>query len=423
MAIKTGLTRAAARRYLLTLEMLGCVRQNGAGFSLTPRILDLGFSYLSTVDVVDLALRQMEEVAKSLHETCSLAVLDGTEIVYIGRVPANRIMTINLVVGSRLPAHATSIGKVLLAYLSDEALDTYFATATLQRCTDRTLCTRAGAACGVEGSARARLGAERSGDRDRRADHRGAGVRPVDEGGGGDERLRPHLARLDRRAEEALPAGARRGGPGNVPRPRRQPLIGRPAMSSTVPVPAFDANDSPSFFERHRRRIGGLIALAAIYLVVAHLLPRPQNVSPAGWRITAIFLATIAGLMLQPLPGAALVLIGLMMFVLVGGLPMAEALSGFSSPSVWLVLGGDAHRARPARHRPGAPHRAAVRAAVRRQLARRAVLAGDERRDARLGHPVDHRARRQHHPADHAQHRRALRLASRPDGASASASS
>jgi IclR family pca regulon transcriptional regulator len=142
VAMKTGLTRAAARRYLLTLEMLGCVRQNGAGFSLTPRILDLGFSYLSTVDVVDLALRQMEEVAKSLHETCSLAVLDGTDIVYIGRVPANRIMTINLVVGSRLPAHATSMGKVLLAYLSDEALDTYCATATLQRCTDRTLCTQ-----------------------------------------------------------------------------------------------------------------------------------------------------------------------------------------------------------------------------------------------------------------------------------------
>jgi divalent anion:Na+ symporter, DASS family len=109
-------------------------------------------------------------------------------------------------------------------------------------------------------------------------------------------------------------------------------------MSSTVPVPALDANDSPSFFELHRRRIGGLIVLAAIYLVVAYLVPRPHNVSPGGWRITATFIATIAGLMLQPLPGAPLVLIGLMMFVLVGGLSMTEALSGFSSPSVWLVL-------------------------------------------------------------------------------------
>jgi divalent anion:Na+ symporter, DASS family len=109
-------------------------------------------------------------------------------------------------------------------------------------------------------------------------------------------------------------------------------------MPATVPAAALDADRLPSFVEQHRRRIGGLIALAAIYLAVAYLAPRPQSVSPAGWRITAIFLATIAGLMLQPLPGAPLVLIGLMMFVLVGGMPMAEALTGFSSPSVWLVL-------------------------------------------------------------------------------------
>src|SRR5688572_16661415 len=88
---------------------------------------------------------------------------------------------------------------------------------------------------------------------------------------------------------------------------------------------------------RSRRR--GLIALVAIYLLVAHVLPRPATVDPAGWRITAIFLATIAGLMLQPLPGAVIVIIGLAMFVLLGGLPMAEALTGFASPSVWLVLG------------------------------------------------------------------------------------
>jgi divalent anion:Na+ symporter, DASS family len=109
-------------------------------------------------------------------------------------------------------------------------------------------------------------------------------------------------------------------------------------MPSTVPVPALDADTASSLFALHRRRIGRLLALAAIYLVVAYLVPRPPAVSPAGWRITATFLATIAGLMLQPLPGAPLVLIGLMMFVLVGGMSMAEALTGFSSPSVWLVL-------------------------------------------------------------------------------------
>ncbi len=86
-------------------------------------------------------------------------------------------------------------------------------------------------------------------------------------------------------------------------------------------------------------RLLRLLALAAIYLVVAHLIPPPTGVTPAGWRITGVFLATVAGLMLQPLPGAAMVVIGLTLFVIVGGLPMASALTGFSSPSVWLVLG------------------------------------------------------------------------------------
>jgi divalent anion:Na+ symporter, DASS family len=81
-----------------------------------------------------------------------------------------------------------------------------------------------------------------------------------------------------------------------------------------------------------------LLLLVAIYLLVAHVMPRPANVEPAGWRNTGIFLATIAGLMLQPLPGAVIVLVGLMMFVLIGGLTMAQVLAGFSAPTVWLVL-------------------------------------------------------------------------------------
>ncbi len=87
-----------------------------------------------------------------------------------------------------------------------------------------------------------------------------------------------------------------------------------------------------------RSRVVRLLILVAIYAVVAHVVPRPDNVTPAGWRITGIFLATIAGLMIQPLPGAVMVILGLVMFVLVGRLPTAEVLSGFASPSVWLVL-------------------------------------------------------------------------------------
>jgi IclR family pca regulon transcriptional regulator len=141
VAAKTGMTRAVARRYLLTLQNLGCVVHHGSHFALTPKLLDLGFTYLSTIDVANFAQSFMEKVVERLHESCSLSVLDGAEIVYVVRVPAKRIMSINLVVGSRLPAHATSMGKVLLAALSPAALDAYFRTARLQRLTKRTICS------------------------------------------------------------------------------------------------------------------------------------------------------------------------------------------------------------------------------------------------------------------------------------------
>ena len=141
VSAKTGLTRAVARRYLFTLEALGCVVQLGSRFALTPKLLDLGFTYLSTIDVANFAQPFMERAVAKLHESCSLTVLDGDEIVYVARVPAKRIMSINLVVGSRLPAHATSMGKILLAYLPPAALDAYFVTARMQRFTKRTICT------------------------------------------------------------------------------------------------------------------------------------------------------------------------------------------------------------------------------------------------------------------------------------------
>lgn len=106
------------------------------------------------------------------------------------------------------------------------------------------------------------------------------------------------------------------------------------ATSNQAAPPAAPQPATPS-----SSRLIRLAVLAAIYLVVAHVLPPPAGVTAAGWRITAVFLATVAGLMLQPLPGAAMVIVGLTLFVVVGGLPMASALTGFSSPSVWLVLG------------------------------------------------------------------------------------
>lgn len=140
VAERTGLTRAVARRYLLTLQALGYVTQKGHAFSLTPRVLDLGFTYLARQGMAAHALPYMERVVEQLQEACSLAALDGRDIVYIARVPSKRLMTINLVVGSRLPAHCTSMGKILLASLSQDALAAYFQQGPLERRTDRTVC-------------------------------------------------------------------------------------------------------------------------------------------------------------------------------------------------------------------------------------------------------------------------------------------
>lgn len=143
VARRTGLSRAVSRRFLLTLERLGYVANGGAGFRLTPRVLDLGYTFLSTMRLPDLAQPVMEQLVASVHESCSVSVLDGQEIVYLARVPAKRIMSIALAVGSRLPAYPTSMGRVLLAALDPGALEGYFAAATLRKLTDLTITNQA----------------------------------------------------------------------------------------------------------------------------------------------------------------------------------------------------------------------------------------------------------------------------------------
>lgn len=123
VALRTGLTRAGARRILLTLEGLGYVRSEGRQFSLTPRILDLGFAYLSALPLWNLAEPVMEQLVQEVKESCSAAVLDGPDVVYVLRVPTHKIMSINLSIGSRLPAYCTSMGRTLLAELEEAALD------------------------------------------------------------------------------------------------------------------------------------------------------------------------------------------------------------------------------------------------------------------------------------------------------------
>jgi len=112
----TGLTRAAARRFLLTLVDLGYVRTDGRLFALRPRVLELGYSYLSSLGLPEVALPHMEALVARVHESSSLCVLDGDEIAYVARVPTRRIMTVAITVvvgmGVRM-THARMLGSAL----------------------------------------------------------------------------------------------------------------------------------------------------------------------------------------------------------------------------------------------------------------------------------------------------------------------
>ncbi|MDA8322568.1 MAG: helix-turn-helix domain-containing protein [Actinomycetota bacterium] len=139
VARATGLTRAAARRFLLTLVKLGYVRSDGREFSLRPRVLELGYAYLSGLAMPEVAAPHLEELVERLHESSSISVLDGHHIVYVARVPTKRIMTVAISVGTRFPAHATSMGRVLLSGLSAQEFERYLADARLEALTARTV--------------------------------------------------------------------------------------------------------------------------------------------------------------------------------------------------------------------------------------------------------------------------------------------
>jgi len=139
VAAATGLTRAGARRILLTLQTLGYVGSDGKLFSLTPRILDLGFAYLSSMPIWNRAEPVMEALVREVQESCSAAVLDATDIVYVLRVPTHKIMRINLGVGSRLPAWCTSMGRLLLGDLPDDELRARLSASSIEPFTKHTL--------------------------------------------------------------------------------------------------------------------------------------------------------------------------------------------------------------------------------------------------------------------------------------------
>jgi IclR family pca regulon transcriptional regulator len=139
IAAEVGLTRAAVRRFLLTLSELGYVRGQANRFELTPRVLELGYAYLSALSFPDIALPRLEQLVAETSEASEGSILDDGDIVYVVRVPGPKMMTISVNVGARRPAYATAMGRVLLAALPDDQLDRYLDTHELAPILPRTI--------------------------------------------------------------------------------------------------------------------------------------------------------------------------------------------------------------------------------------------------------------------------------------------
>lgn len=140
VAARTGMNRAKARRFLLTLHALGYVRKQQRYFELAPRVLQLGYSFLSANNYRSVIQQYLEDITVQSGESSSLGILDGDEVIYVARSAApHRLMAISLSVGTRLPAAHTSMGRILLGQLSESALDAYLSRISLQRYTDKTI--------------------------------------------------------------------------------------------------------------------------------------------------------------------------------------------------------------------------------------------------------------------------------------------
>ncbi|HTX25749.1 MAG TPA: IclR family transcriptional regulator C-terminal domain-containing protein [Streptosporangiaceae bacterium] len=139
VAASTGLSRAAARRFLRTLVQLGYMRSDGSRFALRPKILELGYAYLSSLTLPEVAMPHLEQLVEQVHDSSSVSELDGDDVIYIARVPTKRIMTVTISVGTRFPAYATSMGRVMLAAQPAERLDEYLESVSLRGLTGHTI--------------------------------------------------------------------------------------------------------------------------------------------------------------------------------------------------------------------------------------------------------------------------------------------
>ena len=142
VARRTGISPGSAQRILRTLISLGYVGSDGTRFSLRPRALQLGYAYLASLPLAAIAQPLLSALTARTDESCSLALLDDDAVVYVARASARRLARDYMSIGTRMPAHATSVGKVLLAALTPDGLEQFLRRASLERLTPNTLCDR-----------------------------------------------------------------------------------------------------------------------------------------------------------------------------------------------------------------------------------------------------------------------------------------
>lgn len=215
---RTGIPRAAVRRCLYTLSKLGFVyAEDGKNFELRPRVLSLGHNWLGATPLASASQPVLRQLSQTLNESCSMAVLDGDDILYIARASASRIMTIDLHIGSRLPASTTSMGRVLLSGLASEPLNDYLARLTQLRYTSHTLVSSSALR---EELARVRQQGYAINDQELEIGLRSLAVplsAPGGQNSGRAQRGRACRAGFRRYAAPAPFAAAAGGGPGNLP--------------------------------------------------------------------------------------------------------------------------------------------------------------------------------------------------------------
>ncbi|WP_201240598.1 IclR family transcriptional regulator domain-containing protein [Rhodothalassium salexigens] len=154
IARSTGMTRATVRRFLLTLVREGYAETDGKYFSLRPKVLELGYSALSSMSFLDVAQPILTRLAEALRESCFLAVLSGHDLVYVARASADRLVNVGISVGSRAPAYGVSTGRVLLAALPEDELHAYLDQVTLAKLTPNTVTSKVKLRSLIEGARR-----------------------------------------------------------------------------------------------------------------------------------------------------------------------------------------------------------------------------------------------------------------------------